>query len=83
MLIGAKLPQGRRRARGRQPTGQRGEHPAAGWGAERCTAEPGAAPDLPDSPEKIKPGAGRVRGPPSSARGFTQRRKMGRICLNG
>ena len=83
---GDKLSQGRR-ARGWQPTGSVGSIlRARGWmGHERCTAGPGAAPDLLDFPEKIKPGAGRVRLLPSSAGRFTraQRRKMERFSMKG
>lgn len=89
MRVGDKLPRGRR-ARGWQPTGSVGSIlQACGWiGDERCTVGPSAAPNLLDFPEKIKPGAGRVRRPPSSARRFTwdsraQRRKMERVSLNG
>lgn len=48
--------------------------PWGAWGAsfQACGwMGPSAAPNLLDFPEKIKPGAGRVRQPPSSARHFT------------
>lgn len=62
---------------GQQPMGSVGGTVQAwGWmGNELCTAGPSAAPNLLDFPEKIKPGAGRVRQPPSSARRFTQDRE--------
>lgn len=48
--------------------------PWGAWGAsfQACGwMGPSAAPNLLDFPEKIKPGTGRVRQPPSSARHFT------------
>lgn len=67
-----------------------GSGPAA-WGASCGHAAGGdesAAPNLLDFPEQIKPGAGRVRLPPSPARHLTrdsrtQRRKRERVSLNG